>query len=137
MHLCQAFHSLARRARARRRQWRSRRLARFGEQPRGEAACQRGGGQTAVIGGHERRAHRLHLLLHQLVELLQRAIVERAAQESVASRKQERPRIGAGQSHAQVGDLFAIGGERNGDAGASGKSIAPRTRAFSYPERSD
>ena len=70
-----------------------------------QAPCQAAGGEAAIIGRCKRGAHRLHLLLHQPVDLLQQLVVDRPPGEGLGAGEQERPRIGAGQRDAQRADI--------------------------------
>lgn len=58
---------------------------RLGEQSCGQAPSKAGSRKPAVVGGSNRGAHRLHLLLHEPVDVLQCLVVDRPADDGLGS----------------------------------------------------
>src|SRR5580693_2824098 len=70
---------------------------------------------AAVVTGCEGRLHCHDLIARQRLQPLEHAIVERTAAECLGTGKAHRPRIGSGESHAQVGELIALAPQRHSD----------------------
>ena len=82
-----------------------------------QTSCQGGGGEPAVVSRGNRRPHRLHLLLHQAIDLMQRFLVDPLALQAVGAGDDERPRIRAGKSDSKGFDHAVIDRERDRHAG--------------------
>jgi hypothetical protein len=89
----------------------------LGKQFRREASRQRGGGEPAMMRRSDRSAHRLDLLLHQPIDLLQGGFIDRVTDQGIGAGEHERSRIGAGNRDTQPFHAARMCGERDRDAG--------------------
>ena len=69
------------------------------------------------MAGRERRLHRHDLVAHEASRPLKHARIQRAAAELVRAFEPHRPRIGAGEGDAQIGERVAVAPQRDRDAG--------------------
>src|SRR5579862_9905466 len=77
---------------------------------------QHSGNPAAIVAGRECRFHRHDLIAHQRVQPLEYAFVELVAAECLGTGKTHRPRVGAREGNAQVGELVAVAPQRHSHA---------------------